>query len=238
MNRLARLRARGVRRLRGMTLLEILVSLAILAMIALLIYGAFDSLSRGKKGEAQRAERARQGRAALLRITREVSAAYLSLHAPQNVAQNTRVTAFIGQSSMDFDRLDFTSFAHLRTEADKPESDQCEIGYFVVADPDKPEKKDLVRREQAPPDMDPKKGGVINVLAEDVESFSLRYLDPITGQWVETWDTTNTIQQGGRLPLAVEVKLVLANVPPGIDKTYMTRATLPMQQPLSFAIPR
>lgn len=223
---------------RGMTLLEILVSLAILAMIATLIYGAFDSLGRGKKGESIRAERARQGRGAVLRIVREVSSAFLSLHAPQTVAQNTRVTAFIGQSSMDFDRLDFSSFAHLRTEANRPESDQCEIGYFVSPDPEKPEKKDLVRREQAPIDMEPKKGGVVNVLAEDVESFSLRYLDPITGTWVETWDTTNAIQQGGRLPLAVEVKLVLANVPPGIDKTYMSRATLPMQQPLNFALPR
>ncbi len=232
MNRIAR---RGAR---GMTLLEILVSLAILAMIASLIYGAFDSLGRGKKGESLRAERARQGRAATLRIVREVSGAFISLHAPQNLAQNTRVTAFVGQSSMDFDRLDFASFAHLRTESEKPESDQAEIGYFVVPDPEKPEKKDLVRREQVPIDTEPKKGGVVNVLAEDVESFSLRYLDPVTGSWVETWDSTNTIAQGGRLPLAIEVKMVLANVPPGIDKTYMSRAMLPMQQPLTFAIPR
>ena len=26
----------------------------------------------------------------------------------------------------------------------------------------------------------------MNVLAEDVERFDLRYLDPLTGQWVET----------------------------------------------------
>ena len=100
-----------------MTLLEILVSLAVLAMIATLIYGAFDSLGRGKKGESLRAERARQGRGAVLRIVRELSSAYLSLHVPANVAQNTRVTAFIATSSMDFDRVDFTAFAHQRTQA-------------------------------------------------------------------------------------------------------------------------
>lgn len=221
-----------------MTLLEILVSLGILAMMASLIYGAFDSMSRGKKGENIRAERARQGRGAVLRISRELSSAYLSIHAPILAAQNTRVTAFIGQSSMDFDRLDFAAFAHLRTEADKAESDQAEIGYFVTPNPEAPEKKDLVRREQTPIDLDPKKGGVVNVLAEDVESFNLRFLDPVTGQWVETWDSTNTVQQGGRLPLAVEVKLVLANVPPGLDKVYMTKVMLPMQQPISFAVPR
>jgi general secretion pathway protein J len=221
-----------------MTLLEILVSLAILAMISIMIYGAFDSLSRGKKAEAIRAERARQGRDAVLRIVREVSGAFLSLHAPALLPQNTRVTAFIAQNSMDYDRLDFCSFAHQRTVAERPESDQAEIGYFVVSDPDKPEKKDLVRREQAPIDLEPKKGGVVNVLAEDVERFNLRYLDPLTGQWVETWDSTNLVMQGGRLPLEIEITIVLANVPPGIDKTYTSRAILPMQLPISFANPR
>ena len=64
-------------RARGMTLLEIMVSVAILAMVAILIYGAFDSMARGKKGEAMRADRAREGREAVLRLTRELSSAFI-----------------------------------------------------------------------------------------------------------------------------------------------------------------
>jgi general secretion pathway protein J len=160
-----------------MTLLEVLVSLGVLAMISLLIYGAFDSLSRGRKGEAMRVDRARQGRDAIDRITHEIQGAFLSMHNPQSAALITRQTAFIGTNGSAFDRLDFASFAHVRVEKEAKESDQSEIGYFVVKDPEKDEKMDLVRREQAPPDFDPKRGGTVNVLAEDVELFDIRYLD-------------------------------------------------------------
>ena len=225
-------------RARGMTLLEILVSITILAMIALLIYGAFDSLSRGKKGEGMRADRAHQGRDAVLRITRELQGAFLSQHNPQNPGLITRTTAFIGQNGGQLDRLDFASFSHRRFEKDAKESDQAEIGYFVVKDPSVTDKLDLVRREQTPIDAYPDKGGIVNVLAEDVESFDLRYLDAATGLWVEQWDTRQVTGQPGRIPLEVRVTLVLKGVPKGPPYSFTTKLTLPIQQPLSFGIPR
>jgi general secretion pathway protein J len=221
-----------------MTLLELLVSLAILAMIALLIYGAFDSLSRGKKGEAMRAERARQGRQAVLRIAHEFSSAFLSMHTPTNLVLATRVTAFIGINSTPFDRVDFASFAHRRLIKDAKEPDECEVGYQVSEDPDVPGKMDLVRREQVPMDMLPTRGGVLNVLAENVELFDVRYLDPVSGLWTETWDTTSTNAQLNRLPLELSIKLTMKGVPGMASSTYATKLMLPMQQPLSFGIPR
>jgi general secretion pathway protein J len=222
-----------------MTLLEIIVSMAILAMIALLIYGAVDSLSRGKKSEAMRAERGRQGRAALLRMVRELSGAFISMHIPNNPALQTTQTLMAAQNSTQFDRIDFTTFAHRRVQADSKESDQAEVGYFVTKDPEKDGKNDLVRREQYPIDYDAKKGGVVNVIAEDVESFDIRFLDPLSGQWLESWDTTQAATgQAGRLPYEVSITIVLANVPPGVEKTYTTKVVIPMTQPLSFGIPR
>ena len=221
-----------------MTLLEILVSLGILAMISLLIYGAFDSLSRGRKGEALRVDRARQGREAMARITREIQGTFLSAHNPALPALVTRMTAFIATSGPNFDRLDFSAFAHTRMIKDARESDQSEIGYFVVKDPNIEDKMDLVRREQTPIDLDPKRGGVINVLAEDVESFHLKYLDPVSGTWVESWDTTQTTGQTNRLPLEVRVSLALRGVKNSPPFVFETKFMIPMQQPLSFGIPR
>ncbi len=223
---------------RGMTLLEVLVSLGVLAMISLLIYGAFDSMSRGRKGEALRVDRARQGRDAMDRITREISSSFLSMHNPTSQALITRQTAFIATSGQAFDRLDFVSFAHRRVEKDAKESDQAEIGYFVVKDPDKEGKMDLVRREQANPDFEPKRGGVVNVLAEDIELFDLRFLDPVSSQWLETWDTTQLTGQLNRLPIEVKVTLVLKPVKNSPPFRFITKFMLPMQQPLSFGIPR
>jgi general secretion pathway protein J len=223
---------------RGMTLLEVMVSVAILAMMSILIYGAFDSMARGKKGEAMRAERAREGREAILRLTRDLSAAFISLHINPNPALITRVTGFVASSGGNYDRVDFTAFAHRRVERDAHESDQAEIGYFVVRDPEVSGKMDLVRREQTPIDMDPKRGGVVNVVAENVEEFDVRYLEPLTGQWIDTWDTTQVTGQPGRLPLEIRIKLVLKQVPGAPPSTYVTKMMMPMQLPLSFGIPR
>jgi general secretion pathway protein J len=221
-----------------MTLIEVLVSITILAGIALLIYGAFDSISRGKKGEEMRVDRAHQGREAVNRIARELQTAFLSLHNPQNPSLITRTTAFVAQHGAQYDRVDFASFSHKRIERDAKESDQCELGYFVVHDPESSEKMDLVRREQTPIDTEPKKGGVVNVLAEDVEAFNLKYLDPLTAQWLEQWDTTQITGQPGRLPLAVKISLTLKGLPNGKPYAFTTKVFLPIQQPLSFGIPK
>ena len=221
-----------------MTLLEIIVSIVILAMVSLLIYGAFDSMNRGRKGEERRSERARQGRDAVQRMARDISSAFISMHNPQNLALVTRTTAFVASSGAPFDRIDFAAFAHKRVEKDAKESDQCELGFSVQKDPEVPDKMDLVRREQYPIDMDPKRGGVINVLAEDVELFDVRFLDPLTGQWKETWDTTQALGEFNRLPIEVKITLTLRNVPVGTPATFTTKFMMPMQQPLSFGIAR
>ena len=222
----------------GMTLLEIMVSLGVMAMISLLIYGAFDSLSRGRRGEQLRSDRSRQGSDAMERMTHELQSAFLSLHTPAQPALITRTTGFIGQSSSQFDRVDFTSFAHRRIMKEAKESDQCEIGYFVVKDPDVDDKMDLVRREQAPIDFEFNRGGIVNVVAENVEKFDLRYLDPLTGQWVETWDSTSVAAQLNRIPFEVRIELELKPVKNTPAFKYVTKITLPMTQPLKFGVPQ
>jgi len=228
---------RSIARARGMTMIEIMVAIGILAMVAVLIHGVMDSLSRGRKGEGMRAERAHEGREAMQRIVRDLSGAFISMHVPSVPALMTERTAFVGKSSPPYDRLDFTSFAHLRTERDSHESDQAEVGYFVAKDPEVPEKMDLVRREQTPIDYEPLKGGIVNVVAEDVEKFDVRFLDPMTSQWVETWDSMQVTGQPSRLPFEVDITLVLKGVGGGPPYSYTTKMFIPIQMPLSFGIP-
>lgn len=223
---------------RGMTLLEVMVAVAVLAGVSVLIHGVMTSLSKGKQGEALRAERVHQGREALQRMVRDLSAAYLSMHIPSLPALQTSKTAFVGRNSTPYDRVDFTAFAHLRTERDAHESDQAEVGYFVLPDPDVDGKMDLVRREQTPIDFDPLRGGIINVVCENVQEFHLRYLDPTTSQWVTTWDTTQLTGQLNRLPLEVEITLVVQGVGDAPPYSYTTKLFMQMMQPLQFGIPQ
>jgi len=87
-------------------------------------------------------------------------------------------------------------------------------------------------------DIDPLKGGIVDVVAEDVQEFDVRYFDPLTGQWVETWDTTQITGQPNRLPLEVSIRIVLKGVGQGEPYSYTTKVFLPIQQPLSFGIPK
>ena len=215
-----------------------MVAVAVLAAVAVLIHGVMTSLSKGRKGEAVRAERVHQGREAMLRIVRDLSSAYISMHVPAIPALVTGKTGFVGRSSTPYDRVDFTAFAHMRTERESHESDEAEVGYFVARDPDVDDKMDLVRREQTPIDIDPLRGGIVNVVAENVQEFHVRYLDPMTSQWVTTWDTMQITGQPNRLPLEVEITIVLKGVGDGPPYTYTTKVFLPLQQPLSFGIPQ
>jgi general secretion pathway protein J len=223
---------------RGMTLIEIVVAVTVLAMVSVLIHGVIDSLTRGRKGEAMRVDRVHEGREALQRIVRDLSAAYLSMHVPAIPALMTGKTAFVGRSSTPYDRIDFTAFAHRRTTRDARESDQAEVGYFVVPNPDDSSKMDLVRREQTPIDLDPLKGGVVDVVAEGVEEFHIKYLEPQTARWLDSWDSTQVSGQPNRLPFEVDIRLVLKGVGDGPPYEYATKIFIPIQQPLSFGIPR
>jgi len=224
--------------LRGLTLIEAMVSIGVLALIGSLIYGAFDGMSRSRKGISQMNDRYHQGRAAIQRMAREIQAAFVSKHGDYTnsqtlASQQVRKTAFVGKDEGTFDRLDFTSFAHQRLAKDAHESDQCEIGYFGARND--AGTTDLVRREDKILDMEPTKGGVVNVLVEDVQSFDVTYWDDTTNEWVESWDTTQATGQPFRLPKQVLITLILNGGPGGKPIELRARVSPAMQLALDFA---
>jgi general secretion pathway protein J len=89
--------------------------------------------------------------------------------------------------------------------------------------------------------MDPQKGGRVEVLATDIDLFDLEYLDALTGQWLETWDTRQAIGQANRMPLQIRVLLVLngghrTSAGRGRETIRLiNKVALPIQRPLTFA---
>ena len=225
---------------RGLTLLEVLVSVGVLAMVATLIYGAFDGMQRSRVGLSRIDDRYHQGRQALTRMSRELQSAFLSLHNPQSITNSVRTTVFIGTDASSSDRVDFTSLSHQRLMRNVHESDQNELSYFMGRDPDRNDKYDLLRREQKEIDLDPQKGGVVNVLCEDVTAFDVQYLEPITDTWLDSWDSTQAAGQYQymRLPLQVRIRLTLKGGEGDRLIKLMTKVSLGMQTPLNFGIPR
>lgn len=238
MNHMTRSR---VIRSRGMTLIELLVAMVILAFISILVFSSIDGMRRSRDGVDRVNMRYREGRLAMARISRELQAAYLSVHAPIDESLQVVTTSFIGDRGTPASRLDFNSFSNRRLRADARESDQIEISYFGSENPEQAGVIDLARRV-APPDIEPQKGGKVEVLATDIDLFELEYLDPLTGQWREEWNSTSVVGEKGRMPVQVKVTLVLNGAARSRDDgargkiRLVSKIPLMIQDPLNFAL--
>lgn len=221
----------------GMTLIEILIAIAILAMVTTMIYGGFTQTSRQKNRIEGQLDRTHAIRSTLDRIATEIHMAFISAQQNPNVAAQSMFTAFVGKERSAGDRIDFTSFAQKRLIRDQHESDQCEISYFLARDPESSEKYVLARRQAHRLDDKPQEGGKVQILLEDVVEFKLRYLDPLTGEWLSTWDTTSGSMQPNRLPSQVQITLTVADLRnPNVTQTFVTRATPKIRFGLNHAV--
>lgn len=237
--RLARTRTRTPKARAGMTLIEVMVAMAILALISTLLYESFVQTSRNKQRVERDLDRNHEIRMGLERVAQELSMAYTSLQVNANEALRPMITAFIAKERGNSSRVDFTSFSHRRLYRNAHESDQNEISYFVTQDPRESSQKVLARREQRRPDDDPEKGGQSQVLVENIKSFELAFLDPLSGEWVSTWDTTQAAMQSNRLPSQAKIMLTVPNVRgQGEDQTFTTRTWFPNTYALNFTLYR
>ena len=58
-------------------------------------------------------------------------------------------------------------------------------------------------------DEDPQTGGTIQILVDDVVDFEMEYFDPVSAQWVDSWDSRELTQQPNRLPMQVKLMLTV-----------------------------
>jgi general secretion pathway protein J len=223
---------------RGLTLIETLIAIAVMSMISVMIYGAFSVVARGKQVAETLGERHRVARVAMTRMARELQMAFLSMHMAPTPQLITRNTAFTGTNR----RVDFNAFAHRRIVKDAHESDQCELSYFVGqssgfgGEKKRDRQVDLLRREQAIIDDQPGKGGVVQVLVDDIDTFALKYLDPQSGLWTDQWDSTSAASQLGRVPMQIEIYLAIKGGPSGDLIRLRTKTSPQILTPLQFAL--
>jgi general secretion pathway protein J len=228
-------------RVRGFTLIEVMVAITILCAIAMLIYSAFSGMKRSKEGIERINDRYREGRLAMARMLRELQSAYISAHEPIAPVSAIQKTVFRGTQSSPGDRIDFVSFAHRRLLEDSKDTDQEEISYFTGADPEHSGRVNLLRRVSARIDLLPDQGGKTEILATDIDSFEVKFLDAATGQWQDRWDTTQATEQAGRLPLQVKLTLVLNGGSRHSSERAMgtirlvTKVSIPITKALTFA---
>jgi general secretion pathway protein J len=223
-----RRRATALRRQLGMTLIEVMVAMTMFAVVGALVYGGFAQTSRAKKTLETQLDRYHELRMTMERMVRELSMAYVSTHINLSASLVGMRTTFVGRDSSLGDRLDFTSVSHTRVYRDAKESDQNELSYFVMEDPDGKTKL-LARRMQPRIDDKPQEGGRTEVMLRDVLEFDIEYLDSATWEWAKSWDAVTGIGQQNRLPTQVKIKLTVPSLAnPEKKETFVTRSVLPM----------
>ena len=222
--------------LSGFSLLEVLLAIAILSLVGALIYGGFAQTTINKKRVETDLDHSRTVHMALERMARELSMAFVSTHVNINPNLQTMRTAFIGKDRPGNDRIDFTSFSHRRLYRNVHESDQNSISYFLTSHPNDPSNKVLARREQNRIDEDPSQGGKSQILLENVDSFDVEYFDPLTSQWIKTWNTTQATGQLNRLPSQIRIKLGVKDPHrPRRKQEFGTRVSIPLTYALNHS---
>lgn len=215
---------------RGFSLMEVMIAVSILTFIGMLTFGVFTNTMKSRDAAAEITSHYHSIRQAMLRMTREVSMAFLSIHKDCEDPRNDTLFALDRQGGGY--RLDFTSFGHFRMRADANESDQNEVSYYVDRDPDDSKKRALMRRSQPRIDEDPDEGGDERVLARGINRFEVEVYDDKQDRWIDEWDTRN-LDFRDRLPMFVRFTLKVDGLN-GKEEIFTTKARVFLRDSISF----
>ncbi len=218
------------RRPRGFTLVEVLIAMAITAVVGVMALGAFSRSAAARQAVEEQDERIGGARAALTRMARDVTGAFLSDHFDRSRYRD-RPTVFLGRDGGDRDTLTFATMAHVRGIRDARESDQSVVEYAIDSDPEIPGGYALFRREKVRIDDEPDRGGVRQLLLHNVVGFDVEYWDWQRQEWAREWSTA----PGERLLLPPRVKMKLTmRMPDGKTRSLETQAKVAIIRPLDF----
>jgi type II secretion system protein J len=178
----------------GFTLVEMLLAATVGALVVAAAFSSISVVLKGYRQSKDRVDLYEPARAALTRMSREISSAFLSPHAGR--------TQFYGIDQeiegIPVDQLIFVAVVNEPAYADQTESDLCEMHYYIDVDPETPERWLQVRYDPTPDD-DPSSGGTSYLLGPHIVAMSISYFD---GEyWLPEWNSQE------ELPMAVNITL-------------------------------
>lgn len=227
---------------RGFTLLEIMVATAILGIILVTVYGVLSRALYAKNHAEERADLYAAGRETVLKMADELEGAL-----PPTAGHNIGFIGVAGSEHVPTDAVQFDIVIRRVFSTAQGRGGRGLVSYSLDPLKDTPNLYALRRQEQlltdpalddanrddtgtegaeapAPPSAS------AAYLIDQVAGLRLRYLDPQTGEWADSWDTTvvRAGQQGpSGLPGAVEITLFLADGQGGVHD-FGTIVDLPL----------
>ena len=227
---------------RGFTLLEIMIATTILSIIMITVYGVVGRALYAKNHSEERADLYASGREAVLKIADELEGAL-----PPTAGRNIGFIGIPGTDRVPTDAVQFDIVVRRLYGASETRGGRALVSYSLDPIENTPNLFALRRQEQLLTEAVPADLGTDNpdnvdaeapaapttmavYLLDQVAGLRLRYLDPFTGEWVDSWDTTEQPQPGEPprgLPGAVEVTVFLTDNEGGVHD-FGTIVDLPL----------
>ncbi len=221
---------------RGFTLLEVLIAVALLATGLVLVLGAMQSSLRMEQKSKHQIDAHMSAVTTIKRMVDELSMAFYVSDVSEDVAENREIryrTIFEGKR----EQITFTTMGYQQRFSDDAGGDQAAITYRIDRRTNRQGKNRavLVRREEAPIDDRPERGGRLTEVLEGVKRIRFEYWDPTREiaeeAWVDSWDTSH--RKDELLPERVRVTLEVED-PDNARKTlsYQMEAQIALVDPL------
>jgi len=179
----------------GFTLVEVTVASTIGAFIMLVAVGTLKAITASVELVENNISTAAEVRFASNILKRDL----VNFYRDENI-ENTKFIATSGGSGQESTSyLVFYTVSRAKARADQPEGDIYEVEYYLMKD----EEKSLLMRRLWPnpnkEETDP--GGILAVIAENIDLFEVRYFDG--EEWSTEWPEEMQV-----LPQLIEVNIV------------------------------
>jgi prepilin-type N-terminal cleavage/methylation domain-containing protein len=228
---------------RGFTLLEIMVATAILGIILVTVYGVLSRALYAKNHAEERADLYAAGRETVLKIADELEGAL-----PPTAGHNIGFIGVAGSEHVPTDAVQFDLVIRRVFSTAQSRGGRALVSYSLDPLKNTPNLYALRRQEQLLTDPASDNGNSDDTategadapappsvsaayLIDQVAGLRLRYLDPKTGEWSDSWNTDDVTRSGQQgppgLPGAVEITLFLADAQGGVHD-FGTIVDLPL----------
>ena len=154
----------------GFTLVEIMVASMIGVFVAMVAVGALKAISVSAEMIDNNIESAAEVKFA----SRKIAADLTNIYRNRNL-RNTKLVGTVEETEAGIvSCLTVHTVGRIKARTGEPEGDVYEVEYYLLKDE---EKSVLMRRLWPNPDEDTEPGGILSVLAEDIDVFEVRYFD-------------------------------------------------------------
>ena len=189
-----------------------------LAIILTAVYAAYTSNLDAIQAARVSGQSLQTARMVFDRMSKDLQSALIGLNVPDKKVRPGLIGENREIDGRPADRLDFTTLAHLFLTEGSPNTDLCEVGYFLEED-----EEDggfiLYRRDHGIVDEGITKGGQAFELARMVTGMDILFQD-INGEEVDEWNTMEGPHKD-RLPALIRITLTLMNER-GDEQTFIT----------------